>query len=437
MNREKAWVHIRDSFWFLPTIYSILAIICVSLVTMVDLWIIPKVQENIPAILLMNTSAAQTLYGSLITSILTMTTISFSTIMVVLTTYSTQFSPRTLQDFMKSRITQHVLGVFSFGFIFVIINLLLMGSEQSKELISPFVTVIVSIVCLAFFILFVHHSSRFVQVNNLIGTIRSSTSKVIKRTYEAMEYYTFSDWNEQVIKESKKKRKKIIYARESGYVQTVRIPALIEWASKKDILIEADFFVGSYIQKGMPVFYCWSDTRDEAGLEGCHDYLLIGNERTDLQDIEFSLQKLVEIAVKAISPALNDPHTAVNCINRIGSLLAELGSVYKPNRYYADGDQELRFIMEPMAYEEYLYKSFYQIRIYGSKDISVMNGVLEALYKVAAVNDYSIKEGVWRFGVYMMKAVHTEQLDELDFKHFKHHAEKLADSCNETISFQR
>ncbi|UOQ91761.1 DUF2254 domain-containing protein [Halobacillus shinanisalinarum] len=437
MNRERAWIHIRDSFWFLPTIYSILSIICVSLVTMVDLWIIPKVKENIPSILLMNTSAAQTLYGSLITSILTMTTISFSTIMVVLTTYSTQFSPRTLQDFMKSRVTQHVLGVFSFGFIFVIINLLLMGSEQSKELISPFLTVIVSIVCLAFFILFIHHSSRFVQVNNLIGTIRSSTSKVIKKTYEAKNYYEFSDWNEQVIRERKKKRKKIIYARESGYAQTVGIPSLIEWASKRDTLIEADFFVGSYLQKGMPVFYCWSDTEEEEALEGCHDYLLIGNERTDLQDIEFSLQKLVEIAVKAISPSTNDPHTAVNCINRIGSLLAELGAVYEPIRYFADGNKELCLIMEPIAYEEYLYKSFYQIRIYGSQDISVMNGVLEALYKVAVVNDDTVKGDVWEFGVYMMKAVHTEQLDELDFKHFKHQVEKLADSCNETISFQR
>ncbi|MFD2923243.1 DUF2254 domain-containing protein [Halobacillus naozhouensis] len=437
MYKEKAWVHIRDSFWFLPAIYSIISILCVTLVTMIDFWIIPKIKESVPGILLMNTSTAQTLYGSLITSILTMTTISFSTIMVVLTTYSTQFSPRTLQDFMKSRVTQHVLGVFSFGFIFVIINLLLMGGEQSKALISPFLTVVVSIVCLGFFIVFIHHSSRFVQVNNLIGTIRLSTSKVIKKTFQDKDYYESSEWNEQKITERKKAKKTTVYARKSGYAQAVQVPDLVGWASKKDALLEANFYIGSYIQKGMPIYSCWSNIEDQEELDGCHEFLLVGNERTDLQDIEFSIQKLVEIAVKAISPAVNDPHTAVNCINRIGSLLAELGTVYKPIRYYGDEEKGLRLIMEPLSYEQYIYKSFYQIRIYGSKDISVMNGVLEALYKVATVNDEAIKKDVWKFGLYIIRAVDRKGLDKLDYKQFAYHVEKLASSCNESFPLEK
>ncbi len=437
MYKEKAWVHIRDSFWFLPTIYSMVSIICVTLVTMIDLWIIPKVKESVPSILLMNTSTAQTLYGSLITSILTMTTISFSTIMVVLTTYSTQFSPRTLQDFMKSRVTQHVLGVFSFGFIFVIINLLLMGGEQSKALISPFLTVVVSIVCLGFFIVFIHHSSRFVQVNNLIGKIRLSTSKVIKKTFQDKDIHEASEWNEQKIAERKEAEKKTIYARESGYAQAVQISSLVEWASKRDALLEANFYIGSYIQKGMPVYSCWGNIEDQEELDSCNEFLLIGNERTDLQDIEFSIQKLVEIAVKAISPAVNDPHTAVNCINRIGSLLAELGTVYKPIRYYGDEEQVLRLIMEPLSFEQYLYKSFYQLRIYGSKDISVMNGVLEALFKVATVNGETVKRDVWKFGLYIIRAVDVKELDELDYEQFAYFAERLAASCNMSSPLER
>ncbi|MFC7063188.1 DUF2254 domain-containing protein [Halobacillus seohaensis] len=430
MNKEKAWVNLRDSFWFLPVIYSGVAILFVALVTVLDLLVTPLIKDSVPAIFLMGSSAAQAMYGALITSILTMTTISFSTIMVVLTTYTTQFSPRTLQDFMKSRVTQHVLGVYSFGFIFVLITLLLLGEEKDKALLSPFITAIVAIICLGFFILFIHHSSRFVQVNNLIGQIRTSTSKVIHKTYREKDYIERIDWDKEEIKSRKSSTRHAIYASRSGYAQGLTVQPLINWAKEKEVLLEANFYIGSYIQKGMPVFYYWADGNKEFDEEWGENFLLLGNERTDLQDIEFSLQKLVEISVKAISPSTNDPHTAINCINRIGSLLAELGEVYEPIRYYADENEELRIILEPLSYREYLYKSFYQVKIYGSHDISVMNGVLEALYKIALVNRDVIKQDIWEFGQYMMNAVDDKGLDRLDKEHYDHQVEKLTRACS-------
>ncbi|MGP4076090.1 DUF2254 domain-containing protein [Halobacillus sp. K22] len=438
MNREKIWVKVRDSFWFLPTLYSLLSIISVILISFIDLWIVPQVQENMPKIFLTEKSVATTLYGSLITSILTMTTISFSTIMVVLTTYSTQFSPRTLQDFMKSRVTQHVLGVYSFGFIFALVNLLLLGGTQKKGLVSPFLTVVVSIICLGFFILFIHHSSRFLQVNNLIGDIRQTTSKVIANTFKEKSYNETTEWDEKDLESLKQNSQGVIFANQSGYLQGMQMGLFIQWAVKNDLFIEANTLIGDYVQKGMPLFYYWKvNGSEEIKPEEALQYIIVGNERTDIQDIEFSIQKLVEIAVKAISPSINDPHTAVNCINRIGSLLAELGSVYEPIRYYADDNNSLRLKVEPREFHDYLYTSFYQMRIYGSHDFSVMNGVIEALYKISVVHDNQIKEDVWRFGRYMMKAVDTKSMDQLDFEYFDKQAQKLASACNKTIQFPR
>ncbi|MFC7061050.1 DUF2254 family protein [Halobacillus seohaensis] len=97
MNRTQVWVRIRDSFWFLPAVYSLLALIMVTIVNGLDTWLVPLIQDSMPFFFFMEKSVAQAMCGSLITSILTMTTISFSTILVVLTTYTTQFSPRTLQ----------------------------------------------------------------------------------------------------------------------------------------------------------------------------------------------------------------------------------------------------------------------------------------------------------------------------------------------------
>ncbi|MFP3339618.1 DUF2254 family protein, partial [Micrococcus sp. SIMBA_131] len=85
--------------------------------------------------------------------------------------YSSQFSPSTLQDFISDRFTQHVLGVFVAGFNFALVNMLLLTGKDSRIILSPLLTVILAITCLLFFVLFIHHSATFVQVNNLIEKI--------------------------------------------------------------------------------------------------------------------------------------------------------------------------------------------------------------------------------------------------------------------------
>src|SRR5699024_11855333 len=103
-------------------------------------------------------------YGSLVTAILTMTTISFSTIMVVLTTYSAQFSPRTLQDFMRSRVTHQVLGVDCFGFIFAVINLVLV--DKQPLITGPILISAIEILYLYFFVYFLHYFDVWSLVDN-------------------------------------------------------------------------------------------------------------------------------------------------------------------------------------------------------------------------------------------------------------------------------
>ncbi|WP_085505052.1 DUF2254 domain-containing protein [Thalassobacillus devorans] len=437
-HSKRAQVNLRDSFWFLPTIYGLFSLVAVALVTWADNALLPLISKTIPNIFLTNQDIAKSLYSALITAILTMTTISFSTIMVVLTTYTTQFSPRTLQNFMKSRVTQHVLGVYSFGFIFTLLNLILLTEDKKQALASPFFTVVVSIVVLAFFILFIHHSARFVQVNNLIGEIRKSTSTIIDKTFTKKSHLDAGNWDEAEMEHMKKAKPGYMFATKSGYIQHIQVKELVNWAKRNNLLLDTHFYIGDYVQKGMPMFTYWTQEDDiECDEQECQEFLLIGNERTDLQDIEFSIQKLVEIAVKAISPGINDPHTAVNCINRIGSILAELGDKYDDIRYYADDDEQLRLIMEPNQFRDYLYASFYQIRIYGKHDISVMNAVLDALYRIAVVNKEPVKRDVWYFSKYMRSAIDEEGMAELDYKYYNKLLEKLAAACNQYMESER
>ncbi|MCD5325797.1 MULTISPECIES: DUF2254 domain-containing protein [Pontibacillus] len=430
MRKTAWWLRIRNSYWFLPTVYSILSILAVGITTVADLFFIEDFAKVIPSIFLTNRSVAMSLYTALITSILTMTTISFSSIMVVLTTYSQQFSPRTLQDFMSDRTTQHVLGVYVFGFIYTLCNLLLLTKDKERLLASPFLTVVVAITTLGFFVVFIHHSTRWVQVNNLIGKIQHETYDVIGKTFSEKQYDVFQDWDQQELDQVQSGLDHVVHVQRSGYLQHIEFKAFIQWAKQHKATVWMHAQVGDYVEKGTPIFSYTAeqeeaDINETAGLNN----MIVGKERTSLQDIEFSIQKLVEIALRAISPGINDPHTAINCINRIGSLLSELGHKYKPFKYYTDEDEKLRIILMPKPYREYLYKSFYQIRLYGKHDVSVMNGVLEALYKTALVNDGEIREDIWKFSVYIIDGIKDEGYHEIDLNVIRDIASELAELC--------
>ncbi|GMA08827.1 hypothetical protein GCM10025886_19780 [Tetragenococcus halophilus subsp. flandriensis] len=426
---------IRENLWFLPIVYGLCSVVTASVITNLDGWLVPKISSSVPAILLADQDMLNQLYSALITAMLTMITISFSTIMVVLTTYSSQFSPRVLQDFMQSKITQHVLGVFTFGFLFVLVNLWLL-TPRLDDLLSPFFTIVVTIISLGFFILFIHHSSRWSQVNFLIGTLRDKTSKTIRETFVERTYGEHKHWDLSQIENMKTNEKQTIYSRRAGYIQHVNYKNLINWATRNDMVLEATFQVGDYVPQEMPVFYFWSLGGNNEKFSKHDYYLVIGDERTDRQDISFSIEKLVEIAVKGLSPSMNDPNTATNAIHRIGGLLSELAGNYRSVTYFSDDNGDLRLIMEQKNFQDYLFKSFYQIKHYGKDDISVVYNIIDTLYKVAIVSEAPVRKEVWDFTEYVLEDVDVKSLPSMDYHHLKDIVEKFAQLYGEELNWE-
>lgn len=416
MNLSKAWMKIRDSFWFVPTLYSIASLLLVVVFHITDELILSNSNDKIPEIFIINEEIAREIYSSLVTAILTMTTISFSVIMVVLTTYSSQFSPRTLQDFMQNKVTHHILGVFCFGFIFALVNLVLMGKHDT--IIGPILMIIISIVCLAFFIYFIHHAAKWLRVSSLISNIHSDSTKVIKDTFAQKEFGEHEFWNQVEIDQVRQQRKVRLLATEAGYIQKIEWKSLLEWAKEKDAVIELHEKIGDYMTKDLPLLTVYRLDESEE-MKKINEFIVIGVERTDVEDIEFIIQKLVEIAVKAVSPSINDPDTAINCINRIGSMLSDLGKVYKEIQFLTDERSDLRIIKQVKRYEYYLYRSFYQILYYGKKDVSVCYSLIEVLYKIALANDGSIRRKLWAFHYYVMDAIDWDSLLEFDRNHLE------------------
>lgn len=415
----------RESFWFMPAVYSIIAMFLVALIYLADDLLATIINDDLLKQLNTEKDTAKKLYGTLVTAILTMTTLSYSVIMVVLTTYSSQFSPRILQNFMKSRFTQHVLGIYCLGFILALLLLFLV--DHGELVIGPVIMVAIAIINLGAFVYFIHHSARFLQVNNLIANLKNEGSRVIEQLYKKSDQYKrHSNWNEVEVRKLKEKRKTIITAKRSGYIQNIQLNGLINWATRKKGVIELHIHPGDFIPIGLPLMTVWSE--EELG-DHIHSFLVIGNERSDIQDFEFIIQKIEEIALRAISSSANDPHTTINCVHRIGTLLIELGNCYEQTPYLADMEDRLRIIHESMSYEYYLYKCFYQIRYYGQNDVSTIYGILDVLYKIAVVSSPEIKQKIWKFHFYITDVVEWDELAGLDQQHLKEVYDRLETCC--------
>ncbi|WP_349409701.1 DUF2254 domain-containing protein [Pseudalkalibacillus sp. SCS-8] len=439
MKINEYWIKFRHSFWFLPSFYGTLALLLsiVSIVIEKNVTI-EMISQYVPDALLTDVKLGQTLLNAIAVSVLTMTTITFSSIMVVLTTYSSQFSPRTLQDFISDVVTQRVLGVFTGAFIYALLILLFLKDVSDKKLfIAPGIAVIWAIVSLGFFVFFIHHVATWTQVNNLIDKILERTLKTVNESFHLLDNSTKSEkfQGRYEADEMDQSEKLTITADSAGYLQMIKLPSILEKAQENDDVIKAERRIGDYILKDTPLYsIIGAKDKEETYQERYNEYFVIGTERNTVQDVEFGIQKLVEIALRAISPGINDPHTAINSINRIGSILAELGAISFPRPYYYDKDDKLRAIIDIQTYRELLYKAFYQLRHYAKEDVSVCASTLSVLHGIIErTDDRAIHKAIWDFTLYFIDGIEKSVLLEWDKDFINEKIKRIASSvgCEE------
>ncbi|MBT2694028.1 DUF2254 domain-containing protein [Bacillus sp. ISL-55] len=413
---KKFVLRIRESMWLRPVIYSVLAFLLALAVIYIDHN--ELAQGIVPSFLLTNVDLAQTILGSISGALLTMTTITFSTIMVVLTTYSSQFSPRTLSNFVEDPVTMRVLGIFMGGFVYSILSLLFMSETwYDSQVISATVGVFIAFICLAFFAYFIHNVATSVQVSTLIREITEGALKVIRSQEDTLE----SDYT-NVINDRKDAGFTYEFVRDVkcrgfGYVQLTDYQGLLKYASQNELGVEANFLNGDFLTEDSIAFRVHHSGETSEDIDAVlNHYLKLGKERSSIQDPEFALQKIVEVALRAISPGINDPNTARVCISYLGMALSHLCRVRSNGRYIAYYDEEMqpRIIGKQKRTMDILYLSFYQIIHYGSQDFSILTALIDAFLLIGKTADDSLKKSIWELYIYSMEKFDTNELKGLD-----------------------
>lgn len=342
----------------------------------------PAFGRWVPAILFpshADPGVAQLILSDIATSIMTVVSIVFAILLMTLTLASMQFSPRIIVNFSRDRTTQWTLGIFLGTFCYCMAAL-----PAARSMPTPFAPVatvlgamVLAILCVGWLLYFIHHISHAISVNYIIDRIAAETEVVIDQIMPSPLRQPPTDSNSAI---RSIKWGGVILNGESGYIRFIDVGRLFELTRHYRIKIQLLRRVGHFLPAGIPLMQVDRPERLSPAAESeFRSAFDIGPSRTLQQDTEFGVLQIVDIALRAISPAVNDPSTAINCIDQLSRLLIRHAARQAPASVLYDLPGEARVIIEWITFEGLLHSAFEQIRQYGKSDVAVCLRLLRAL----------------------------------------------------------
>lgn len=412
---DKIKIFYRNNTMWVYLVRSIIVSILLAIgVILIDSQMIMG-KDFIPSFLLTSVDLAKLILSTLAGSLLTITTFTFSTIMVVLTTYSSNFSPRVVNNFLTDKTTMKVLGIFIGGFTYCILALFFMRNAFSEFLVlSATIAVVYAILCIIYFVVFVFRVSSFIQASKLISQIYDEAFKAINEALEDRKNQISSDDYEI----GRFEKQFEVFSDQGGYIELIEFNDLLRTLKEIDSKFIIKEEVGSFITKGQTIgIFYYNGKEDKVEItDNLLKNISIVEERTAYNDYRFSLQKIVDITLRSLSPGINDPNTAIHCINILGVLLSKIGAIEGKYTIFKKDNYECEIIYKNFYFEDDLYYTFYQIIHYGKEDISVVIAMLKALKNIKYSSTVNKTAAVKRFADYVYEKSIDNFNQELDYK---------------------
>lgn len=385
---------LRNNYWFIPSIMVIGALI----LALVSLHVDRDMQFHVKRgwIYQGGADGARSLLSSLAGATLTLAGVVFSMNLVSLTMASQQFGPRLLYNFVRDLGSQFTLGTFTAVFIFCMMVLREVKGEGGvfDESFVPHLSVTVAgsmaLCSMGVLIYYVHHVAVHIQAPVIVANVGRDLEQTIRKEFkhrlepgeDRTDYaallleYEQPDFGAQGMP---------VNSPSSGYVQTVDFPRLMVLAQRFDLVIKLLLRPGEFAIEGTPLLQVVAErdvsTKLQRELTQC---FIIGRRRTAAQDIEFAVNELCEVAVRAMSPAINDPFTCIACIDWLTAALEELFQRDCPTAFLSDNDGALRLVWHPVNHSGVMDSAFNQVRHFSMKTPAVMLRLLESYGRIAA-----------------------------------------------------
>lgn len=379
------WDDVRSSMWFVPALLALGAFVFSLTALVIDGWIAGGALAELARGWSGGPDGARELLGTIAGSMITIAGVTFSVIVVALVLASNQFAPRLLRNFMRDRVNQVVLGSFVATFLYAL--LVLRGVRSGDDPYVPSVSValalVFAVVNLGIYIYFIHHIADSMRVATITQRIARDTHKAFQRWFERGGASSGVPWKGPA---RPPEGGWPIRAREDGYVEVIDLTLLTRLARDHGIRLDLALGTGGFSTRGAPLAWASPRPQDAEKLEArVRSAFFLGSGRSLDQDPGFGVRQLVDVAVKALSPGINDPSTAATCIDYLGSLLLDL-AVRRgwPPPEVVDEDDGRRVLvrLRQAAFPDYLELAVSEITRYGRSDPEILLrlvGVLRVL----------------------------------------------------------
>jgi uncharacterized membrane protein len=346
----------------------------------------PRAGAWVPAILFPSHSdpqVAQVILGGIAASMMTVVSIVFAILLMTLTLASMQFSPRIIVSFSRDRVTQWTLGIFLGTFCYCVAAL--PAARSIPHPFAPVATVLgamlLALMCVGWLLFFIHHISQAISVNHIVDRIAGETEAVID---DVMPWPHHPDSHLRESRPATLPEEVLLASEESGYIRFIDVQRLATLARQHHVRVRALRRVGHFVPAGIPIMMVSKgdrlDPADAAHLVEAFD---LGPTRTLQQDVEFGVLQIVDIALKAISPAVNDPSTAIGCVDQLSRIMIRFVARQVPEELLYDPPGVIRVSVMWMQFPRLLDAAFDQIRMYAKSDLAVSLRLLRALTDIA------------------------------------------------------
>ena len=378
MRREAVWEYLRGALWALPTLAVVLALLAGSILTRIDV----SPHSTFGRLLFQGTpDDARTLLIAVASTMATVIAVVLGLTVVALQLASTQFSPRLLHSFLRDRSNQVVLSIFVATFTYSTAGLYTVGVSGGERtgsfprlaVTGAIVLLFISLVTLVYF---VHHLAHSIQIDEIMAKVERNTLGVIERDLPSDSGADLPEPPAWAVE---------VPAHRSGYVQVMHPEVWREVATRLDATALVVPMVGEHVVAEAALGWVWRASPEqplppaEEFAAVAHDAIRIGIERTGEQDVAFGIRQLADMAVKALSPAINDPYTAIQAVEHIAVLLVALAQRPLGNRELTDADGAVRVVVPGRDLTYYLDLATGQMRRYGAAEPRVVRALLRVL----------------------------------------------------------
>ena len=377
------WDTVRTGFWFVPGLMTAMAVILGFVLPAIDAQF--KASEYTPWLKTTPAAAGRTLsaFGG---AIATASGVVFSTTIVVLSLTSQQFGPRLLRTFLADRVTQLTLGAFVGTSLYCLLVMRVIREVEGNPVapdLSVAVATLASVLTLFQLIIFIHHIAVKIQAPEVLRAVASDLEDAIDRLFP--ERLGEGPDQKAEPKEPPALEGDSVRAESDGYLQAIDSDRLMSLASKHDLVLELPCRPGEFVPRDEPIAFVRPVNKMSNELQSeIAECFVLGSRRTPRQDVECSIWELVEVAVRALSPGINDPFTAMLSLDYLGASIGRLAGRQMPSGLRYDEKGTLRIVAKPATFESACDAAFNQIRQYGRGHADVTIRGLEVLQHVAS-----------------------------------------------------